>query len=63
MFANLPLSLDENLASAFISFSEMLECCAVYFHQKIPNCVKQLSNSGLQKAGKKYQNSVFVEQC
>ena len=52
MFSNLALSPDENLASSFISFSEMLECCSLYFHQKIPNCVIKLSNSGLQKAGK-----------
>ena len=52
MFANLALSPDENFASAFISFSEMLECCSLYFHQKISDCVTKLSNSGLQKAGK-----------
>ena len=51
MFANLALSPDENIASAFISFSEMLECYSLYFHQKISNCVIKLSNSGLQKVG------------
>ena len=51
MFANLALFPDENIASAFISFSEMLECYSLYFHQKISNCVIKLSNSGLQKAG------------
>ena len=45
MFANLALSPDEDVASAFISFS-------LYFHQKIANYVIRLSNSGLQKAGK-----------
>ena len=43
---------DENVASTFISFSEMLECCSLYFHQKIANCVIKRSNSGLQKASK-----------
>ena len=52
MFANLALSPDENVASAFISFSEMLECCSLFFHKKIANCVIKLSNSGFQKAGK-----------
>ena len=52
MFANLALSPDKNVGGAFISFSEMLECCSLYFHQKIANCVIKLSNSGLQKAGK-----------
>ena len=52
MFANLALSLDENIVSAVISFSEMLECCSLYFHQKIANCVIKLPNSGLQKASK-----------
>ena len=52
MFANLALSPDKNIASAFISFSEMLECCSLYFHQKIANFVIKFSNSGLQKAGK-----------
>ena len=52
MFANQALSPGENVASVFISFSEMLECCSLYFHQKIANCVIKLSNSGLQKAGK-----------
>ena len=52
MFANLALSPDENGASVFISFSEMMECCSLYFHQKIANCVIRLSNSGLQKASK-----------
>ena len=49
MFANLALSPDENVASAFVSFSGMLECCSLYFHQKIANYVITLSNSGLQK--------------
>ena len=52
MFTNLALSPDENVASAFISFSEMLECLSLYFHQKIANCVIKLSNSGLQKTSK-----------
>ena len=52
MFANLALPSDENVASAFISFSEVLECCSLYFHQKIVNFVIRLSNSGLRKAGK-----------
>ena len=52
MFANLALLPDENVASAFISFSEMLECGLLYFHQNIANCVIKLSNSGLQKTGK-----------
>ena len=52
MFANLALSPDENVASAFILFSEILECCSLYFHQKIANCVMKLSNSGLQKVSK-----------
>ena len=52
MFANLALSPDENVASTFISFSGMLECCSLYFHQKIANYVIRLSNSGLQKTGK-----------
>ena len=51
MLANQALPPGENVASAFISFSEMLECCSLYFHQKIANCVIKLSNSGLQKAG------------
>ena len=52
MFTNLALSPDENIASAVISFSEMLECCSLYFHQKKANCVIKLANSGLQKASK-----------
>ena len=52
MFASLALSPDADLASAFISFSQMMECCLLYFHQKIPDCVIKLSNSGLQKASK-----------
>ena len=52
MFADLALSPDENIASAFISFSEMQECCSLYFHQKIANCVIKLSNFGLRKPGK-----------
>ena len=60
MFANLALFPDENLAIAFISFSEVLECCSLYFHQKIPNCVIKLSNSGLQKAGKIIQIPYFL---
>ena len=52
MFANLALSPDENVASAFISFSEMLECCSLHFRQKIANYVIRLSNSGLQIASK-----------
>ena len=52
MFANLALSHGEKIASAFISFHEVLECCSLYFHQKIANCVINLSNYGLQKAGK-----------
>ena len=52
MFANLALSADEYIASAFIPFSDMLECCSLYFHQKITNCVIKLSNSGLQKPSK-----------
>ena len=51
MFANLALSPDYNVASTFISLSEMLERCSLYFHKKIANCVMKLSNSGLQKAG------------
>ena len=37
---------------------------SLYFHQKIANCVIELSNSGLQKAGKiiKIPYSVFLEQ-
>ena len=50
MFAKLALSPDENIAGAFISFSEMLECCSLYFYQKIANCVIKLSNFGLQKS-------------
>ena len=50
MFANLALSPDENFACTFISFSEVLECCSLYFHQKIANYVIKLSNSGSQKA-------------
>ena len=52
MFANLAMSPDENIASAFISFCEMLGCCSLYFHQKMADCVIKLSNSGLQKASK-----------
>ena len=48
MFANVALSPDENVASAFISFPEMLECCSLYFLQKIANCVRKLSHSGFQ---------------
>ena len=61
MIANLALSPDENVTSAFISFSEMLECCSLYFHQKIANYyVIRLSNSGLQKAGKIIKISYFL---
>ena len=50
MLANLTLLLpDKNAASVFISFSEMLECCSLYFHQQIANCVIKLSDPGLQK--------------
>ena len=52
MFANLALLPNKNVASAFISFSEMLECGQLYFHKKIANCVIKLSNYGLQKATK-----------
>ena len=52
MFTNLALSPDENIASAFVSFSVMLECCSLYFHQKKAKCFIKLSNSGLQKASK-----------
>ena len=52
MFANLALSPEENVTIAFISFSKILECCSLYFHKKIANCIKKLSYSGLQKAGK-----------
>ena len=45
MFANLVLLPEKNVASAFISFSKMLECGKLYFHQKIANCVIRLSNS------------------
>ena len=62
MFANLALSPDENVASAFISFSEVLGCCSLYFRQKIANCVIKLSNFGLQKPVK-LLNFVFLEQC
>ena len=52
MFANLALLPDKNVATAFISFSEMLECGQLYFHQKIANCVIRLSNSGFKKGVK-----------
>ena len=52
MFANLALSPDENVASTFVSFSEVLECSSLHFHQKIASYVIRLSNSGLQKASK-----------
>ena len=42
---------DKNVASAFISFSEMLEWSQLYFHQKIANCVIRLSNSGFKRGG------------
>ena len=61
MFANLALSPDENIASAFISFSEMLECCSLYFHQKIVDYVIRLSNSGLQKTGKIIKIPYFLK--
>ena len=60
MFASLALSPDENVASTFISFSEMLECRSLYFHQKIANCVIKLSNSGLQKASKIIKIKYFM---
>ena len=60
MFANLVLPPDENVTSAFISFSEMLECCSLYFHHKIDNCVIKLPNSGLQNAGKIIKIPYFV---
>ena len=60
MFTNLSLSPDENVASAFISFSEMLECCSLYFQQKIADYVIRLSNSGLQKAGKIIKIQYFL---
>ena len=60
MFANLALSPDENVAGAFISFSEMLECCSLYFYYKIANCVIKLSSSGLQKAGKIIKIKYFL---
>ena len=30
-------------------FFGMLQCCLIYFHQKIARCVMKLSNSGLDK--------------
>ena len=36
----------------FYLIFEMLECCSLYFNQKIANCIIQLSNSRLTKARK-----------
>ena len=52
MFANVALSPDENVASAFVSFSEVPESYSLHFHEKIANYVIRLSNSGLQNASK-----------
>ena len=43
---------DKNVASAFISFSQMLDWGLLYFHQKIANCVIRLSNSGFKRGEK-----------
>ena len=41
-----------NPCQCFYFVSEMLGCCSLYFHQKIPVSYIKLSNSGLQKASK-----------
>ena len=61
MFVNQVLFHYENVASIFILFFGMLECCPLHFNRKIAKSLMKLSNSGLQKPLKSLKFWIFSE--
>ena len=61
MSVNQVLFRYENVASVFILFFGMLECCSLHLYPKIAKSVMKLSNSGLQKPMKLSKFCIFLE--